>query len=544
MWRTGGAMCYVHHVMRGLTIGIVIAGLALMSACSRGEKTQASATREISVAELQNKIKGGWAGQMIGVSYGAPTEFRYRGEIIPEDKLPEWKPDRIKNSLHQDDIYVDMTFAQVLEEKGLNATTADFGEMFKNSRYRLWHANLAGRRNLRHGIPAGESGNPKYNIHANDIDFQIEADFIGLMTPGLPQVSNDYCWRAGHVMNYGDGVYGGMFVCGMYSAAFFENDPRKIVEAGLACLPPESPYAKVIADVLQWSSEHPGDWTAVWRLLEDKWDKRDPCPAGALTPFNIDAKLNGAYVALGLLYGGGDFARTLKVATRCGQDSDCNPASAGGILGVVYGYDRIPEIFKADIPAIENEKFSFTNHTFRTIVEATTQRAIELAQKYGGKFMGDTLVIQTQAPAPAALEVWDDYGSPVERIAGDDERWSWKGRWSQQTSKRRGVEVKTRRSATKGAEATVSFEGTGFILTGSYSTSGGKADIYVDDQPPVTVDVYMQGGQRGTESVFHRFGLPAGKHTVRLVVRGEPYEGSQEKKKGRDIVIRDLIVFR
>ena len=44
-------------------------------------------------------------------------------------------------------------------------------------------------------------------------------------------------------------------------------------------------------------------------MLEEKWDKDDACPDGSLQPFNIDAKLNGAYVALGLLYGGGDFRR-------------------------------------------------------------------------------------------------------------------------------------------------------------------------------------------------------------------------------------------
>ncbi len=500
--------------------------------------------RELPLSQLQDKVKGGWAGQMIGVSYGAPTEFGWKGEIIPEEELPEWTPERVQNSLRQDDIYVDMTFAEVLEKKGLRATTEDFGEMFKNSRYRLWHANLVGRRNLRHGIPATETGHPRYNAHANDIDFQIEADFIGLMAPGMPRATNDFCLRAGRVMNYGDGIHGGMFVCGMYAAAFFESDPRKLVEAGLACLPPESPYARIISDTLEWSRQHPDDWTAVWRLIEDKWDRDDPCPHGALAPFNIDAKLNGAYVALGLLYGGGDFEKTLRVVTRAGQDSDCNPASAGGVLGVVYGYERIPEKFKAGIPEIEDEKFSYTNHSLRTITEATVQRAIELAQQRGGKFLGDTLVVPVEQPEPAPLEVWDDYGTPVERIPSSDERWNWKGRWVTHTAgggrKREGM----KRAWQKGAETSIRFQGTGFILTGSYLTSGGKADVYLDDEEPVTIDAYMEDGERGGESLYHRFGLEPGPHTVRLVVRGEPYEGSKEEKKGRDIVVHDLIVFR
>src|SRR4051812_44186683 len=82
--------------------------------------------RRISVSELRDKIEGGWAGQMIGVSFGAPTEFKYREQII-EGSLPDWKPERIANAIRQDDLYVDMTFARVLDEKGINATTEDFG---------------------------------------------------------------------------------------------------------------------------------------------------------------------------------------------------------------------------------------------------------------------------------------------------------------------------------------------------------------------------------------------------------------------------------
>jgi hypothetical protein len=131
-------------------------------------------------------------------------------------------------------------------------------------------------------------------------------------------------------MNAGDRIIGGMFISGMYRAAFFETDPRKVVEAGLASMPPNSRYAHVIADVLAWSKQYPDDYNKVWQLVNEKWDKREPCPEGALRPFTIDAKLNGAHVALGLLYGRGDFAKTVEVATRSGQESDCNPANAGG----------------------------------------------------------------------------------------------------------------------------------------------------------------------------------------------------------------------
>ena len=489
------------------------------------------ATKTISLVDLRDKIEGGWAGQMIGVSFGAPTEFRYREKIIDGD-LPEWRPERITNSLNQDDLYVDMTFAKVLDDKGLNATTEDFGAMFKDAQYALWHANLAARRALKRGVPASLAGTPKYNAHANDIDFQIEADFIGLMAPALPRSATDIALRAGRVMNYGDGIYGGVFVSCMYSAAFFETNPRKVVEAGLACLPAKSPYAMTIADVLAWSEQNP-DWKTTWGLIEKKWNNREPCPEGAMQPFNIDAKLNGAYIALGLLYGGSDFWKTLEISTRAGQDSDCNPSNACGILGTMIGYKRIPEQWKSGIPEIANEKFRYTDFTFKTIVDSTVKRAIALAESTGGKRSGEKLTIVGQTPRQPKLQLWDDYGSPVERVAVADSRWTWKGDWR--------TDKNLKLSAAKGAEAAIDFEGTGVMIVGPYLQNGGTADIYLDGKLSRKVDVYPdENAQKNGESVWHEFKLKPGKHSVRLVVRGEPYAGSP----GAEIGVQDLVVFR
>jgi hypothetical protein len=319
----------------------------------------------------------------------------------------------------------------------------------------------------------------------------------------------------------------------MYAAAFFEKDPRKIVEIGRACLPAQSPYARLVADLLDWHKQYPKDWQKAWQMTEEKWNRRDPCPEGALKPFNIDAKLNGAYIALGLLWGEGDFTRTMEVSTRAGQDSDCNPASAIGVLGVMYGYDRIPEVWKGGIPAIAGKKFSYTDFTFEEIVESTYNRAIALVKKNGGRVQGDNLVVRLQKPKAAKLEVWDDYGSPVERIPASDGRWKFSGSWKPQDA--------TRVASEKPAEAEVEFEGSGVILVGPYFPDGGLADVYLDGKLDRTVDVYPdEPNGKGGESVWHAFGLKPGKHSVRLVVRGERYKESNGSRVG----ITDVVVFR
>lgn len=476
---------------------------------------------------------------MIGVSFGAPTEFRSQQKII-EGPLPEWNRARVRNALNQDDLYVDMTLAQVLDERGLDATTEDIGTFFRDVRYRLWHANLVARRNLKRGVPALESGTPKYNAHANDIDFQIEADFIGLMAPGLLKTSNDYAYRFGRVMNHGDGILGGAFVSAMYAAAYFESDPRKLVEIGLAALPAQSEYAKLIADVLKWHKEKPDDWKWNWQQIQDNWDKDEPCPSGALLPFNIDAKLNGAYIALGLLYGKGDMGETLDISTRAGQDSDCNPASAAGILGVVLGYKAIPDVWKEGIDEIADEKFAYTVYSLNEIVTSTEKRAVALVERNGGKLNGGILTVVPQAAQPLDIPLWNDYGKPVERIAITDSRWNFSGAWT--NDERNGITI--RKSSEKaGAEASISFEGTGVLLVGSFlaEQEAGMAEVYLDDRPAFRIDVSSDEDQpKDHEALFHDFDLSPGKHTIRLVVLGKPFKDDGKPR----VTLRDLVTFQ
>lgn len=482
--------------------------------------------------DFEDKVRGGWAGQMIGVTYGAPTEFHYMQKINEEPR--NWKPEELKGVLDQDDLYVEMTFAGVMDRVGLDATTEQYGEAFKDSKYHLWAANMAARRALRRGVKAPMSGHPDYNLHSNDIDFQIESDFIGLMCPGLPQTAARYAERVGHVMNYGDGVYGGVFFGAMYSTAFFEKDPRKVVEAGVAALPAQSVYAQTIRDVLKWSAENP-DWKKTWQLIEDKWDKDDSCPFGSLLPFNIDASINGAYVALGLLYGGGDFEKTMDVSMRAGQDSDCNPSSAAGILGVMLGYKAIPPKWTAPLGALADSKFSYTDYSYNTIVQSTIDRAKLVVRQEGGSVDDSNLSIPYQEPAPVKFEQFAP-GKPVERIALTDARWTWKGTWEKRAEKW-GTEM---RSKTAGAEAAVTFEGTGVMLVGSLDGDRGTAELFLDGKSMGKFDGYFDDGRRPTDGLWGKFDLTPGPHTVRVVVDGKPFAES----KGAWICIQDVIVYR
>jgi hypothetical protein len=491
--------------------------------------------RTLSRQALEDKIRGGWAGQMIGVSFGAPTEFRSNGKI--NEGVINWKPENVSNSIVQDDLYVEMTFTEVMDRVGLNATSEQYGEAFRDSKYHLWHANAGARRLLNQGIKAPWSGHPKYNVHANDIDFQIESDFIGMMTPGLPQEANKYADRVGHVMNYGDGVYGGMFFGGMYAAAFFENEPRTVVELGLKSIPAQSGYAKVIRDVLDWSAQHPDDWKQTWQLLDERWDKDDVCPDGANAPFNIDARLNGAYVALGLLYGKGDFTRTLDVSTRAGQDSDCNPSSAAGVLGVMLGYDKIPDEWKAGITGIADKKFDYTNYSFNTITQSTVRRALKVIEMAGGRVTDSEVIIPRQEPRAWKLEQWNP-GIPDKLVKFDDAAWQWKGAWADDTV---GKDKRIIGKAAKGtgAEASLNFRGVALAIVGELSQDGGRADIYLDGKKARDLDAYIPE-RTHDDALWYVYGLKPGAHTIRIVLRDD----ADARSKGKKVAIQRAVTYR
>ena len=398
------------------------AALLIVSHHAAGE------TARLSREQYVDKCKGAWAGQMIGVCYGAPYEFRSNGKPITEPLAP-WTPDRIKGAIGQDDCYVEMTFLKALQDHGLDITFAQAGKAFADTEYMLWHANRCGRENVRRGIMPPLSGHPDYNRHADDIDFQIEADLFGILCPGLPQESNRLCNVFGHIMNYGDGVYGGMFMAGMYAAAYFEDrDVAGVLEAGLSCIPEESLYRQCIADVVRWHDEAPEDWLAAWHKIEAKWQDDVDCMPG--NPFNIDAKLNGAYVAMGLLFGEGALLKTIEIATRCGQDADCNPSNAAGVLGCMKGYAALGDEWVGGVADIAATNFAHTDYSFTTLVAACQEVTEAVICRAGGEVTDDAYLIPRQAPKPlGALEQWSDQMAILSQPIAPHDVASWDPAW-------------------------------------------------------------------------------------------------------------------
>lgn len=406
--------------MRVTLISIIafVTGM-MISSCSGGDNNPLPDKLSMSHEKLMDKIKGGWAGQTIGVSYGAPTEFKYQQKMIPDSVIIPWgNSDCIKKIMTNepgiyDDIYMDLTFVEVFDRLGIHAPVDSLAYAFAYADYDLCEANQTARFNILNGIMPPASGYWRNNPHANDIDFQIEADFAGLMSPGMPNTAAVICDSVGHIMNYGDGWYGGVYMATMYSLAFVSDSIEFVVTEALKCIPEESNYYRCISDIINTYHNNPDDWKVAWQRCADKWDNDISCPTGAMKTFNIDASLNSAYVVIGLLYGNGDFGKTIDIATRCGQDSDCNPASAGGILGTMLGYSNMPEEWISPLKTAEDIKFSYTTSSLNDTYRMSFEQALAVIKDNGGKVTDSEVIIKCQRPVPVAFEQSFDNLKPV-----------------------------------------------------------------------------------------------------------------------------------
>jgi hypothetical protein len=452
--------------------------------------------------QLKDKIMGGWAGQTIGVTFGGPYEFRFQGAFIADYQPLLWYDGYLKKTMENnpglyDDLYMDLTFVDIFEKHGLDAPVDSFANAYAKAGYALWHANQAGRYNILHAINAPESGHWLNNPHADCIDYQIEADFAGLMSPGMPNTASEISDKIGHIMNYGDGWYGGVYVGALYALAFTSNDIPFIVTEALKTIPQQSEFYQCIHDVIGWHKQYPADWKQTWLEVEKKWASDIGCPDGVFHPFNIDAKVNAAYVAMGLLYGEGDFTKTLEISTRAGQDADCNPSTAGGILGTMIGYSNIPAYWKLGLKEAEDIDFKYTTISLNDVYQIGYKHALQNIEQNGGKIEGEQITLPWQAPVAVRFEKSFEGLYPVNKIPVT---------WSEAKD-----------------EISFEFEGTGFVLKGNCSPWANtsdyvfKTELYLDNEIIEKPLLPVNFTTRRHELAWN-YKIPKGKHSVKLKI--------------------------
>jgi len=308
---------------------------------------------------LYNLMHGAWLGRCVGCVLGKPIEANWsKDQVLRYLRLAKAEPlvDYIPRVVPQPEGYVfnvsaDTSFRgaidgapidddtdytllglHILETHGPAFAAAHVGAEWLTalSYGHVYTAEKLAYRNLALGLKPPETAT-LLNPAREWIGARIRADAYGMAVPGKPELAAELAYRDGLVAHTKNGIYSGMAMAAMLAWAFVADDPDEIVAAGLSVIPAGSRLAEAIRRVRDVAREVE-DWeTAYDRLMPDY-----------ATYHGVHAINNTVALVLAVLYGKGDFTRTVGIAVSCGLDTDCNGANAGAIVGAAIGAEAIP----------------------------------------------------------------------------------------------------------------------------------------------------------------------------------------------------------
>lgn len=273
------------------------------------------------------------------ISSGVAPDIRERYQIVDDAAVYGGnKVNWINNTdgmPEDDDTNYTILALKLMEDKGFGFSPYDVGRCWLSS-LPILHVCTAERVayiNMINGINPPVSG-AWQNAYREYIGAQIRGDFFGYVCPGRPQKAAELAWRDGCISHVKNGIYGEMFVAAMLAWAAVEEDMEQVVRAGLLQIPKKCRLAKAVHDMLTWWKSGVLLPVARERLCR-RYDERDGYDWCHVIS-------NAMIVCMGLLYGGGDFAKTMDICLRAGFDTDCNCATAGSVLGMMTGAGRLP----------------------------------------------------------------------------------------------------------------------------------------------------------------------------------------------------------
>lgn len=306
---------------------------------------------------LDDRIHAAWLGRCAGCMLGKPLEgctleeargyLRRVGayplldyvpplEPMPEGLLhpswPETTRGRITAAVRDDDLDYTILALHLLETYGFGYSTADVALEWLERLpfYQVYTAERAAYRNLVLGLDATAAATER-NPWREYIGAQIRADMFGYVSPGDPLAAARLAHPDASLSHTANGIYGAMWVAALVAAAFAAGSAREALDRAAQVVPARSRLAGGLRLVDELHAEGL-DWDAARDRLED-----------ALGDLNwVHTIPNAATVAAALLWGEGDFSRTLGLAVQGGWDTDCNGATAGSVFGAMHGTEALP----------------------------------------------------------------------------------------------------------------------------------------------------------------------------------------------------------
>ena len=308
------------------------------------KKKSDKSTIKISREEIFDKIYGGWVGMLIGGLEGLPHEFKYNGE--PRATLPDFSylP---KGARSDDDNDFELTHLYFMDKENvLKIPYLRIAEIWKaNMEKGIWVANLKAFELMKGGMIPPATGIPENNPYSIfNLSAQFCTESYGLISPGMPQTANQIGNYYAHIAVCCEPIQAAQFWTSLISLNMLhKGSVAEIIPKALQSVDPNSVMIELVNDAVTAYRNHTVDWKEARQMIFKKWNGEKKWNTNS-TP------LNGGMVILSLLYGEGDFYKTLQYAMALGLDADCNAATAGAIVGSNMGFKKITELKGFNMP--------------------------------------------------------------------------------------------------------------------------------------------------------------------------------------------------
>ena len=274
---------------------------------------------ELDYSVYRKKLCACFVGKTVGGTLGIPFEGRIgTARVTYYDPVPT-------GMLPNDDLDLQVSNLQILMQHGFPVCRYHLGDTWRYyNRCSLPDEYGIARANYEKHLRAPLSGTYNNRFHGG-MGSAIRSELWACLAPGDPALAAQMAREDACVDHADDGILAEVFLAAMESAAFCEEDVRRIVETGLSFLPKDHRMTRAFLDTVSlWDETHDAFFVRekiLERYPSDNW---------------TDVTVNLSFILLSLLAAEGSFDGAICTAASLGHDADCTCATVGSLFAILH----------------------------------------------------------------------------------------------------------------------------------------------------------------------------------------------------------------
>jgi endonuclease/exonuclease/phosphatase family metal-dependent hydrolase len=298
---------------------------------------------------------------------GLPSNLSEKIDFVFRDTSEVWGSD--------DDTDIEYMYQHLLYSNKTSILTAEqirdgwLKHIREEEENYLWVSNQKAFELMLKGMLPPATGDPVNNPEFEMIDAQLTTEIFGLFAPARPDIALKMAKLPIQTTARFNAEWAAQFYVYMYSLASLVDETLTMQEKTLWMADearkvlPDSSYSAKMFDFVKSGYAENIKWEHVRDEVYEKYQVNQE-DGYNITSQNLYCNgcfasgINFAASIISLLYGEGDLQETIKIGALAGWDSDNPTATWGGLLGFMYGKEKIETTF--------NRKFSNRYNIHRT----------------------------------------------------------------------------------------------------------------------------------------------------------------------------------